>query len=88
MNLFYSSLRMPDEDKTPKKEESGRSRDKNYTDLECLELIRAIKKYAHIIECRKSNTVGKYKYKNDDRNAAWESVCHEFNMRTSQVIVD
>lgn len=57
-------------------------RDKNYTDFECLELIKAVKKYVHIIEYKNQGT---YKYKNEDRNAAWEAICREFNMRTSQV---
>lgn len=77
---------MPEENKFPRKEETSRSRDKNYTDRECLELIRTVKKYGHIIESRKYDAVGGYKYKNDDRNAAWDAVCREFNMKTSQVI--
>ncbi|XP_055306364.1 uncharacterized protein LOC129570691 [Sitodiplosis mosellana] len=67
---------MPEEKKVSKG-----SREKNYTDFECLELIRAIKKYAHIIECR---NLGTYRYKNEDRNAAWEAVCQQFNTKTSQ----
>lgn len=56
------------------------NRDKNYSDQECIELIRAIKKYAYIIENRKQG-----RCKNEERAAAWDAVCKEFNAKTSQV---
>lgn len=75
---------MPEDKQLPRREESTRSREKNYSDLECLELIRAVKNYAHIIECK---TLGNNKfYKNEDRTAAWDAVCQQFNMKTSQVL--
>lgn len=59
-----------------------REREKNYSDVECFELIRSVKKYGHIIEGKNQ---GNRRYKNEDRNLAWEAVCREFNMKTSQV---
>lgn len=66
---------MPEEKKIPKG-----NRERNYSDLECIEMIRLIKKYASIIECKKHG-----RYKNEERNLAWDSLCREFNMNTSQV---
>lgn len=71
---------MPEEKKA-----SRGSREKNYTDLECLELIRTIKKYAHIVEWKHTHPGSAYRYNNEERNAAWETICEEFNTKTSQV---
>ena len=71
---------MPEERKM-----SRGSREKNYTDLECLELIRTIKKYAHIVEWKNTHPGSTYRYNIEERNAAWETICREFNMKTSHV---
>lgn len=57
------------------------SRERNFTDNECLQLICAVKKYAHIIECKQH---GK-RYPIEERQQAWQSVCDQFNRKTSQV---
>lgn len=57
-----------------------RNRQKNFSDQECLELIRTVQKYAHIIECKETG-----KYKNEQKAAAWDAVCRDYNRRTSYV---
>ncbi|XP_055306381.1 uncharacterized protein LOC129570702 [Sitodiplosis mosellana] len=79
---MFNSMRMPEEQRQPRG-----SRANNYNDFECLELIRVVKKYAHIIEY-KDDGKNLYTHRfitNDDRNRAWDAICREFNIRTGWV---
>lgn len=58
-----------------------RNRNRNFSEQECYELIRAIQKYVHIIECRESGV----RIKNDAKTAAWNAICRRFNKNTSSV---
>lgn len=58
-----------------------RNRNKNFSEQECYELIRAIQKYVHIIECRESGV----RIKNDAKTATWNAICRRFNKNTSSV---
>lgn len=57
-----------------------RIKDKNYSDGECRELYKILKKYVHIIECKTNAET-----KNDEKNVTWNIICREFNSITSQV---
>lgn len=57
-----------------------RVKDKNYSDSECRELYKILKKYVHIIECKTNAET-----KNDEKNLTWNTICREFNSITSQV---
>lgn len=59
---------------------SVKSRKKNFSDRDCYELVRAVQKYAHIIECK---TPGKYK--NSDKTATWGTIARQFNKHSSVV---
>lgn len=79
-NLWYPHFNRHNFKRHPSIEMTERNRSKNFTERECLELIRGVQKYAHVIECRQPG-----KYRNYDKMSTWEAIAREFNKHAINV---
>lgn len=58
----------------------SQAREKIFSDSDCQELYKIIKKFTHIVDCK---ILGEYKL--EEKQAAWNEISTEFNSITLQV---